>query len=84
MEPHHVEKIHNWLRAFEDVLNYVKVATIKELHENDCNLNIPLYVEKIIEGNLPSVDEAMGDLKNAWQSSLEAEERFKTVLQKFL
>ena len=52
--------------------------------ENDFNLNIPLYVEKIIEDNLPSVDEAMADLKQAWQASLEAEEKFKKVLKGFL
>jgi type I restriction enzyme M protein len=55
-----------------------------ELKENDFNLNIPLYVEKIIEDNLPSVEEAMADLKEAWQASLEAEEKFKTILKEFI
>lgn len=55
-----------------------------ELAENDYNLNIPLYVEKIIEDNLPSVEEAMADLKQAWQASLDAEEKFKNVLKVFL
>ena len=55
-----------------------------DLNENDFNLNIPLYVEKIIEDNLPSVEEAMDDLKEAWQASLDAEERFKTILSRFL
>ena len=55
-----------------------------ELEENDFNLNIPLYVEKIIEDNLPSVEEAMSDLKQAWQASLDAEDNFKKVLEKFL
>ena len=54
--------------------NYVKVATMDDLKENDFNLNIPLYVEKIIEDNLPSVEEALADLKQAWQASVEAEE----------
>lgn len=29
---------------------YVKLATLDDLAENDCNLSIPLYVEKVIEG----------------------------------
>ena len=57
---------------------------INELKENDFNLNIPLYVEKIIEDNLPSVEEAMADLKQAWQASLDAENKFKKVLEKFI
>jgi len=31
-----------------------KVATLEQIAENDFNLNIPLYVEKVIEDNLPS------------------------------
>jgi type I restriction enzyme M protein len=84
LEPMHVKQIYNWYQAFRDVENYVKVATIDDLKENDYNLNIPLYVEKIIEDNLPSVEEALSDLKAAWQASLEAEEKFKTILNGFL
>jgi type I restriction enzyme M protein len=84
LEPKHVQQIHQWYQAFEDVENYVKVATLNDLDENDCNLNIPLYVEKIIEDNLPSVEQAMADLKEAWQVSLEAEEKFKKILKGFL
>ena len=84
LESEHVQTIHTWLNAYVDVENYVKVASIAELKENDFNLNIPLYVEKLIEDNLPSVEEAMADLKTAWQVSLEAEEKFKTLLEGFL
>lgn len=84
LEPSHVKQIHEWVKGYADVENYVKVATMDDLKENDFNLNIPLYVEKIIEDNLPSVDEAMADLKQAWQASLEAEEKFKAVLKRFL
>ncbi len=84
LEPEHVQQIHEWVQAYVDVENYVKVASMDDLKENDFNLNIPLYVEKIIEDNLPSVEEAMADLKQAWQASLDAEEKFKTVLEKFL
>jgi type I restriction enzyme M protein len=84
LEPNHVQQIYDWYQGYEDVENYVKVATMEDLQENDFNLNIPLYVEKIIEDNLPSVEEAMANLKQAWQESLEAEEKFKNVLKGFL
>ena len=76
LEPSHVKQIHEWVQAYADVEN--------DLKENDFNLNIPLYVEKVIEDNLPSVEEAMADLKKAWLESLEAEEKFKAVLEKFI
>lgn len=84
LEPEHVNQIFDWYNAFEDVENYVKVASKADLEENDYNLNIPLYVEKIIEDNLPSVKEALADLKTAWNESLEAEEKFKMVLKEFI
>jgi len=74
-----VNQIFNRFNAFEGVENYVKVATQDDLKENDYNLNIPLYVEKIIEDNLLLVEEALADLKTAWNESLQAEEKFKEI-----
>jgi type I restriction enzyme M protein len=84
LEPSHVQQIYQWYQNYEDVENFVKVVELNELQENDFNLNIPLYVEKIIEDDLPSVEEAMADLKQAWEESLKAEEHFKQILEGFL
>jgi len=84
LEPHHVQQIFHWYLEFTDVDNFVKVATKADLKENDYNLNIPLYVEKLIEDDLPTVEEAMTDLKHAWNDSLAAEARFKAILEKFI
>ncbi|MDD2598236.1 MAG: N-6 DNA methylase [Kiritimatiellae bacterium] len=84
LEPSHVQQIYECLTRYEDVANYVKVVELGELKENDYNLNTPLYVEKIIEDNLPSVEEALADLKTAWDESLKAEERFKAILARFV
>ena len=84
LEFEHVKQIFNWYIAFNDVENHVNVASLDELKENDFNLNIPLYVEKIIEDNLPSVEEALADLKAAWDANLQAEEKFKTILKDFI
>lgn len=83
LETEHVQQIYQWYNAYADMENHVKVATMADIAENDFNLNIPLYVEKVIEDNLPSVEEALADLRTAWQQSLEAEEKFKQVLNKF-
>ncbi len=84
LEPAHVTQIFNWYKAFDNVENYVKVAELDDLKENDYNLNIPLYVEKVIEDNLPGVDEALTDLKTAWEASLQAEEKFKKILKNYI
>ena len=84
LEPEHVQKIYDWYKDFQNVENHVKIVDLEEIKENDFNLNIPLYVEKIIEDNLPTVEEALVDLKQAWKKSLEAEEKFKNILKKFV
>ena len=84
LEKEHVNQIFDWYNGYQDVENYVKVASMPDIEENGFNLNIPLYVEKIIEDNLPTVEEALVDLKEAWSASQEAEEKFKKVLSKFL
>ena len=84
LEENHVKQIYDWISAFENVENYVKVVNYNEIAENDFNLNIPLYVEKIIEDNLPSVEDALADLKIAWNESLQSEEKFKTILKQFI
>ena len=83
LEEEHVSQLFEWFEQFEDVENHVKVATMNDLEENEFNLNIPLYVEKVIEDDLPTVEEAMAELKEAWDKAQAAEARFKQLLQKF-
>ena len=84
LEPEHVQQLFTWFQDGVDVENYVHSADMAEILENDFNLNIPLYVEKIIEDNLPSVEEALADLKEAWSESQTAEEKFKQILKGFI
>jgi type I restriction enzyme M protein len=84
LEPEHVKQLFEWYTDFKEVENYTKVALLNDIVENDYNLNISLYVEKIIEDNLPSVEVALADLKSAWNESLQAEEKFKTILMNFI
>ncbi|WP_395762769.1 type I restriction-modification system subunit M [Elizabethkingia anophelis] len=84
MEKEHVNQLFSWYNNYSDVENYVKVVDMQQIIENDYNLNIPLYIDKIIEDNLPSVEEAMEQLKTAWQKSQKAEEKFKKLLKTYL
>ena len=84
LETEHINQIFDWFKSYEDVENYVKVASMEDLEENDYNLNIPLYVEKVIEDNLPCVEDALADLKTAWNESQKAEENFKKILKEFI
>ena len=80
----HVSQLHNWYLENRNIENFVYSAGIDEIKENDFNLHIPLYVEKVIEDNLATVDEAVSDLKLAWKESLKAEEKFKNILKEFI
>jgi len=84
LEKEHIEQIFKWFGDYKDIENYSRVVSIDEIKKNDYNLNIPLYVEKIIDDNLPSADEALSDLKIAWNDSLEAENKFKELLNEFI
>ena len=83
LEEKHVRQIYDWYCLNEDVENYSKVVSIEEIRDNDFNLNISLYVEKIIKDSLPPIEEALSDLKVAWNDSLEAEHKFKDLLKDF-
>ena len=76
-----MNKTFEWYKYNQSVENFVKVVELDKIKENDYNLNIPLYVEKIIEDNLPSVEDAMADLKEGWQEAQAVEEKLKQKLK---
>ena len=83
LEPEHIDTIYKWYSDFEDVKNHVKVVGIDEIKANGYNLNIPLYVEKEMTDNLPTLEEAKAQLKAAAKEAQEAEERFIHLLNEF-
>jgi len=83
LEQQQVDQIYAWYQQARDVENHVKVASMEDIADNDHNLNIPLYVEKIIEDNLPTVDQALTDLKAAWRDCRKAEKHLKKKLRDF-
>jgi len=83
LEKEHVDRIIGWYNDFRDVENYTKVISLEEIQAKDYNLNIPLYIEKITENNLPTLDEAISQLDLAAKQVWEAEDKFKKLLTDF-
>lgn len=75
--------MYNWYSKEKGVSNYVKLVSLAEIQEKDYNLNIPLYIEKEVEDNLPTLDIALKDLEKAAEEAWKAEDRFKTLLKQF-
>ena len=83
LEKEHIERIYKWYRDYKDVQDHAKVAGLEQIETNDFNLNIPLYVEKKIEDNLPSVEEALKSLKQAFEDAVKAEDKMRDKLKEF-
>ena len=83
LEPEHIDTIYKWYSDFMDVKNHAKVVGIDEIKANNYNLNIPLYVEKEMTDNLPTLEESKEHLRTAVEEARQAEERFINLLNEF-
>lgn len=81
--PEHVDQIHAWYDGYRDVEGVCRVVTLDEIRENDHNLNIPRYVEPVIEEETITVEEAVADLKTALKAAYAAEDRLNMLLERF-
>ncbi|MEQ8854784.1 class I SAM-dependent DNA methyltransferase [Gimesia sp.] len=80
--PEHVDQIYQWYEAHEDVEGVARLVSLDEIKENNFNLNIPRYVEPVVEEEAISVAEAMANLKTSLEQAYEAEDRLKELLGK--
>lgn len=78
--PEHVERIHRWYVDYQDVEGICRVVTLDEIRENDFNLNIPRYVEPVIEEESMTIGEAIDNLKESLKAAYAAEDRLKELL----
>jgi type I restriction enzyme M protein len=77
-----VNQIFEWFRNYQDVDGRVKVVTLDEIKENNYNLNIPLYVELILEEETITIEEALIDFKKAIVECFEAKDNLKAILKR--
>ncbi len=78
--PEHVDNIHRWYEGYRGVEGICRVVTLDEIRENDFNLNIPRYVEPVMEEESISMEQAVADLKKSLQAAYAAEDRLKELL----
>ena len=81
-EENHRAQVYQWYRDFKDVEGAAKVVTLSEIAKNDWNLNIPRYVEPVIEEETITVEEALQNLKVAMSEAFRAEDALKELLVK--
>ncbi len=79
-EEDHSSQVYQWYSDFKDVEGAACVVSLSEIAENNWNLNIPRYVEPVIEEETITVEEALGNLKTAMTDAFKAEDRLKQLL----
>ena len=76
----HAAKIVEAFRAYEEVERFAHVADLEEIAANDYNLNISRYVDTTDPIEVPSVEEALAQLREAEQRRDEAAVRMDELL----
>ncbi len=80
LDQEHREQIVSWYRAFEDVEDRAKVATINEIEKEGWTLNVSRYVLPPIGENIPPLPEAVEAFKTALADARAAEDHLRKVL----
>jgi type I restriction enzyme M protein len=80
--PEHVERIHGWYHAYQDVAGVARVVTLEEITANEYNLNIPRYVAPQVEQDVLTVDEAMQRLQASAAAAFAAEDILIAILKR--
>jgi type I restriction enzyme M protein len=70
-----IEKIVSAFEGYRDVEKYARVVDIKELEENEFNLNVRRYVEN-------GEEEEVVDVKTVWNEIKEIEKERETINKK--
>jgi type I restriction enzyme M protein len=68
--PQHIDKIVETYTTRKDVDKYAHVASLKELKENDYNLNIPRYVDTFEEEPPIDIENVINELNKLHTSAL--------------
>jgi len=80
LDQEHSDQIVGWYRAFEDVEDRAKVATLDEIKKEGWTLNISRYVLPPIGQDIPPLPEAVDAFKTALADARAAEDHLRKVL----
>lgn len=81
LRPSDIDKIIETYQSRKEEDKYSKLAKLKEIEENDYNLNIPRYVDTFEEEEEIDLDEVTTKLKDIDQQSQEVEEKLKAYFK---
>ena len=71
-----------WYKKGEEVEGVARLVPLAEIEENDWNLNIPRYIEPVIEEETITVAEAIANLKTSLDAAYSSEDKLKKLLKK--
>jgi type I restriction enzyme M protein len=80
--PEQVDRIYQWYAGHKDVAGVARLVPLDEIQENDWNLNIPRYIEPVVEAETLTVADALTNLKISLEAAYAAEDRLKALLDK--
>ena len=80
LDQEHSDQIVGWYRAFENVEDHAKVATLDEIKKEGWTLNISRYVLPPIGQDIPPLPEAVEAFKTALAEARAAEDHLRKVL----
>jgi len=78
--PEHVDRIYQWYAGHKDVAGIARLVPLDEVQQNDWNLNIPRYIEPIVEAETLTLGDALTNLKISLDAAYAAEGRLKRLL----
>lgn len=79
--PENVAVIHSCIVGYRDVEGLCRVVLLDEIRENEFNLNIPRYVELMVEEELITAEEAVSNIKESLKAAYAAEDRLADLLR---
>jgi type I restriction enzyme M protein len=79
--PEHVDRIYQWYTGHKDVAGVARLVPLEEIQQNDWSLNIPRYVEPLVEPEALTVADAFANLKASLEAAYSAEDRLKLLLK---
>ena len=81
LRPEHIQKIIETYRTRAEIDKYSHCATLKEIEENDYNLNIPRYVDTFEEEEEIDINAVMAEIKELESKRTELDAQIEVYLK---
>ena len=82
LEPQHIKKISDAYWKFKDAEGFVKIATAKEVLENNGNLSLQLYVKQAVIDNQHNTEDLLAEIRTGHKQINNSLEHLFSQLEK--